>query len=932
MVIIGLLVGAMLGGLIDAADGWGLVGGGLVGTLFALWAQQRDELIRLRAELTQIMTTLRAIKSRPADAAPIQAPVAQPEMPRAAAAVEPLPEPLVFDIVDDSTDATPPPLPPASAPERWTMPQPAPAAFDPFAAQPAPMATRPHSVTRAPPEPLLPESLSRHLNLENWPIKLGVVLLLIGLGALLRWAAAQGWLTVPISVRLLGVFAIAMGAVVFGYAKRDDKPAFAMTLQGGGLGAMLLVIYAALRLYGLIDSGTAFAGMLGVVALGVVLALRQDALWLALFSTGAGYLAPILTSSGSGNYTQLFGFYAILGAAVLSIAWFKRWRALNLLSFVATFGIGALWGLRYYQPENFSTIEPFLIFFFLMFVTITVLYARKHGHGGDGVDGALVFGTPFIVGLLQHRLLDNDDQMALSSVIGGSLYLGLWWLHRKREDLALLRQAHFGLAMVLYTLAIPLAFGAAWTGAIWAVEGAMVLWLGLKSQTARYIAVGYGLQVLAMLAYITQLSFTAGTPAWVNGQFFGAMLISLSAFASVRLSEKHLEQKLGTALFFIAALPWWVFAFALELPRAIPDSLESEAWVVVAALTIGLSALADRLTDSRWLGRVANLVMACMIPIVLLSTVNNYSPLADKGWLAFAAFAAAALFALRELREPYVRGLGYALAGWLLGLATLFGVELFKRLPDWLSRGSPEVLEHLANQRSVEAHWIWPEIAIFGLLLPFFALGIASALRRTEFAWPIADLYPRVRGRVETVLACIAVGSIIVLLGLPAKVISGAYLPLFNPVEAAQILALTFLTLLYLRAQDGMAPGNAQLWRRGIAGLAFAALSFGVLRAVHHYTGADWIPISSPTAQTALSLTWSFIGICAMLLGHRWQSRASWMAGAALMGLVVAKLALIDRQSLGQIEGVVAFLGAGALLAVVGYIAPAPPKEVNTPG
>jgi uncharacterized membrane protein len=44
------------------------------------------------------------------------------------------------------------------------------------------------------------------------------------------------------------------------------------------------------------------------------------------------------------------------------------------------------------------------------------------------------------------------------------------------------------------------------------------------------------------------------------------------------------------------------------------------------------------------------------------------------------------------------------------------------------------------------------------------------------------------------------------------------------------------------------------------------------------------------------------------------------------MGVVLAKLVLIDRQHLGNLLGISSFIAYGLLCTVVGYLAPAPPR------
>ena len=63
-----------------------------------------------------------------------------------------------------------------------------------------------------------------------------------------------------------------------------------------------------------------------------------------------------------------------------------------------------------------------------------------------------------------------------------------------------------------------------------------------------------------------------------------------------------------------------------------------------------------------------------------------------------------------------------------------------------------------------------------------------------------------------------------------------------------------------------------------------------------------------------------------MLLGARFARRNVWVGGAALMAVVVVKLFVVELGNAGTVGRVVSFLGVGALLLVVGYFAPAPPR------
>ena len=63
-----------------------------------------------------------------------------------------------------------------------------------------------------------------------------------------------------------------------------------------------------------------------------------------------------------------------------------------------------------------------------------------------------------------------------------------------------------------------------------------------------------------------------------------------------------------------------------------------------------------------------------------------------------------------------------------------------------------------------------------------------------------------------------------------------------------------------------------------------------------------------------------------MLLGNRRASRGVWLAGAALLAVVVVKLFTVELADHGSLYRIVSFIGVGILLLIVGYFAPVPAK------
>ena len=159
------------------------------------------------------------------------------------------------------------------------------------------------------------------------------------------------------------------------------------------------------------------------------------------------------------------------------------------------------------------------------------------------------------------------------------------------------------------------------------------------------------------------------------------------------------------------------------------------------------------------------------------------------------------------------------------------------------------------------------------------------------------------------------------------------YLPLLNPLDLAHGLVLIYALRLNRDAPTPRVPVIG-------AALVFVWLNGLLIRTLHHWAGTPmWLhgALDAALVQTGLSVLWTLSALVAMLYATRHaptaQARPIWMAGAALLALVVLKLFLVDLSSLGSLARIVSFMAVGGLMLVIGYVSPLPPassaKEVK---
>ncbi|VVN17628.1 hypothetical protein PS662_04185 [Pseudomonas fluorescens] len=893
----------------------------------------------------------------------------------------------------------------------------------------------------------------------NTVLRVGVVLLFLGLAFLLRYAT-EG-MVVPIELRYAGVAAAALGLLGLGWWLRHRNNNYALMLQGTAIAVLYLTVFAAMRLHPLLDPTAALGLLVAVTVFSAMLAITQDSMALACAAALGGFAAPILTSTGAGNHVALFSYFALLNAGILAIAWFKAWRLLNVIGFVGTFGIGFAWGLRSYTPQLLWSAEPFLILFFLMYLAIGLLFARRKlremsdapeddsreallrwsARKGDYVDGTLLFGPPLVGFGLQFALVQHlQFAAAFSALALGFIYMGLARLLMGGRAL-LLAETCLALGVIFSSLAIPLGLDARWTSAAWAVEGAGIFWLGLRQQRPLARAFALLLQLGSALTFLSELR--AGESSLLDGAPLGALMLGVALlfsfhqlhkaspgqtsewerkgmpvlaclgltvlyllaplfflahgtaiswalaglvtlFVGLRLPSRTFlfaafaVQLLGGAAFLLAGPDvlgplaseglkpfahggfwtplvvglaalvgawrlqlgnhasafdglslqrlsevllvwgggWWTLAWVSEVLRFAPVNVQATLLLAVAAVSVALWAvLALRL---KWpsLGLLCTVLIPAAGLVLLAAWHSRYHPAANFGWLAWAAVFAVHFISLRRLAPM--------LPAWALSTAHVLG--------GWLLIGvlALELRYGLLLMSEQYNAWRWLGWAI----LPSLYLVLMAAPR--AWPWPVSA-YPReYRVYAAAPLAVLMLGWF----WLANIVSDGAaeplpYVPLINPLELGLLFAL-FGVYVWARSavlQIAIRKDTFDHATQLIVGVSlFAFFTALVNRTAHHWGGVPFeldLLLASMQVQAGLSIVWTLMALSLMIGGHLRQRREVWLIGAALIGVVVAKLFFVELSNRGGLARIVSFIGVGVLLLVVGYFAPLPPKRAE---
>ncbi|MBV9300815.1 MAG: DUF2339 domain-containing protein [Acidobacteriaceae bacterium] len=543
--------------------------------------------------------------------------------------------------------------------------------------------------------------------------RVGVITLVLGVAFFFKWAVDNNWIG-PRGRVILGILAALAALGIADWLWRKGQHVFAQGVTGFGIGIFFLSIYAAFGFYHLIPQALAFLSLFAGAALCVALSLRYGSQAIAALGFFGGYLTPLLLSTGEDHPWFLLSYVLLLDIAAVLLSVKRRWRGLELLSFLATVILYSAWLTSKFPADKERLAGTLALLAYLS------LYARV------SLRELFLLGQ-FLVALALADLWANSAvaffALSLIPIAGGLAYsefrkflvpvsiafasfwlaFGAWRSFTHPNPNALTSFAGITLAFLLFFAwnlwhlklqRQPLAFQSFWLCA---------------SNPAIYYAVAYALLNPDYRPWLGLLAVAVA----------GLYIASAAYFYSTGTpSERPVDTRpvilsFGIAIcFLILAVPIQFTGFTITV-----------AWSLQAA---ALAWIAVRFTSPRlqWLALSVFAFAALRLIAVdawMFASHQSYVLLWNSRMLTFAVAAASLLFASRwsvQVSRPI------ALAEYFAGhLALLFGLTL--EIIGWAERSiAPQ------NLLSVETFAVSILFAIYAVMLVSIGVGTRSAVNR----------------------------------------------------------------------------------------------------------------------------------------------------------------------------------------------------------
>lgn len=301
-----------------------------------------------------------------------------------------------------------------------------------------------------------------------WLTRIGAAVFVVGALFFFKYAVDNAWIGPMGRVAIGALFGIALlvGAEI---SRPKTKASFVAALTGIGLAVLFASVWASSAFYGLVSPTAAFVANTAILFLGAALSVRHRAEATLVVSLAAGFLNPVVLSSGRDQPVALFAYLVLITSVALAVSSTLRipnektpdapngFRATPWLVVIGTIVIFVGWYAKFFDisdrrhlgidaPEEtligayfslISRVAPIAFVFVTTAEWIAAAFQWRARHREGKIETAIAV-TALVVGHVGSTLLlyDSPRAFGVAAIALGALSIAV--LHRLRATHLLL--------------------------------------------------------------------------------------------------------------------------------------------------------------------------------------------------------------------------------------------------------------------------------------------------------------------------------------------------------------------------------------------------------------------------------------------------------------------------------------------------------------
>lgn len=416
---------------------------------------------------------------------------------------------------------------------------------------------------------------------EDWLLKMGALLLLMGVGWFITYAFIHNWIG-PAGRIAIGV-ALGLLVMLLGKMRLSRFVQQGEIFMVLGATTILLTLYAARSIYDFFTPALALGMMFAVAAIVAVVSVYENRNALATSSLVMALAAPLFVHAPEVNYIGLF-MYII--AVVLGTMWVVALRHQRILVSLALIGTWLYSAASFVGVTHSPATEQQFLYVLacisaLIFFVGSVISNSKSDRESDEFDVVSSLGVGSFVWLWGTMALPIEQQSWALVVwalvfMSGALYA--YAMTKRPAPLYL----YGGVSAVLIGIALALELDGAVLTIAWTLEAAILVALSLvmtkKIQTAQFASIVFAAPVLRSFLHIEWWTKASTSDAVALGVLALACMVVGYLFYHYRNHGEGAKEM--SAFFSILGAVYLALALAAKLDGA----MLTIAWSLEAAL------------------------------------------------------------------------------------------------------------------------------------------------------------------------------------------------------------------------------------------------------------------------------------------------------------------------------------------------------------
>ncbi len=762
----------------------------------------------------------------------------------------------------------------------------------------------------------------------RWILIAGVITVFAGVCFFLKYAYDNfsiGPLGKITAVTVFGFIALLAGEIT----RRRDYGIVAKGVTALGFAILYAAVFAAYQIYGLIGYIPACIFAIVITVAAMIYAVVLDEILIAFLSLLGGFSTPVIVLSKITTPTPLFVYILILGAGAMLCAYYRRWKAINFLSFIGTFTLYTIWfnGSKYnsilcegkaLDLNQISFVLGWLGVFFMIYLVMPILYGLVKKVKSNKEDVLLILANAAAVLYYLCVVLFDSYRgcLAFEAVILALIHFAFSVIVNRRckEDVNL-RLVLQAIGIFFITLAVPFYYRLDATTIAWACESLVLVLIGLRYASYLTQAGGIIVMFLSIGCLIINIPMHSYKFNFILNPEFGTWcFVSVAIYLCHLLYRKNTLQLqnyaflsqilygLSVLLLFAAGSMEWYYHCRYNLLIGTGIHCIAQGQLIIFSMVV-LMFLPRFICPGGILSEVLSwvlLVSGAIFTIIALGHLHSSSFIifANPDFAAVFTFLLVILICQIKYRQVSDAGRISQIIYGLLGLLLL---------------------------STVAAEWYWhckynivteENILLKGLVIIFTVIMLLFVIR------PISP-----GGIISAVLAAAlaGIGAIFTMVNFPA--FHNSSFVIFVNTNLA--VALSFIVGLFLAAwlfgRTKDEEYNGKSFTAVFALGAIFMLWIILTQEIYLYWYCKNC-FAGPVynwkflAQMYISIMWALYGAVLMVIGFWRKIRTLRYISIGLFAILLVKVFLIDTQEIKNIYRVAAFMVTGVTLVGISYL------------